>query len=132
MNQHLLNCLTLLGTSLLRVVDAFWAAMASISTAASRALKHSKNVGMTHANSPRTSGSAFLLFAFCFLLSAFSAVGQATVSTDKSDYPPGSTAIITGRGFQPGEAVQCQVLRIDINENSGPEHDPWQVTADDN
>jgi hypothetical protein len=54
----------------------------------------------------------------------------ATVTTDREDYPPGSTAIITGTGFQPGETVELQVLRIDINENSGPEHNPWQVTAD--
>ena len=56
-----------------------------------------------------------------FLVCSLSTAWAATVTTDKPDYPPGSTAIITGTGFQPGEIVQCQVLRIDINENSGPE-----------
>jgi hypothetical protein len=55
----------------------------------------------------------------------------ATVVTDQQDYPPTSTAIITGSGFQAGETVVLQVLRIDINENSGDEHEPWQVTADE-
>ena len=74
------------------------------------------------------------LSAFCFLLSAFlllatSALAQPTVVTDKSDYPPESTATITGSRFQAGEQVQLQVLRTDIDENSGDEHLPWQVTA---
>ena len=60
------------------------------------------------------------------------AQNTATVTTDQPDYPPGATVYIAGAGFQPGEIVQCQVLRIDIDENSGPEHDPWTVTADAN
>jgi hypothetical protein len=60
------------------------------------------------------------------------ALAQASVTTDQSDYPPGATVTITGSGFQPGETVQLQVLRIDLDENSGPEHDPWPVTADGN
>lgn len=57
--------------------------------------------------------------------------GQAaTVTTDQIDYPPGTTATITGTGFLPGETVELQVLRVDINENSGAEHVPWQVSAD--
>ena len=75
---------------------------------------------------------AFLfVFAFAFV-SAASALAQATVAADKSDYAPGSTATITGAGFQASETVQLQVLRIDIDENSGPEHVPWTVTADTN
>ena len=70
-------------------------------------------------------GCAIVLFGTTNLLAA-------TVTTDQLDYAPGSTAIITGTGFQAGETVVLQVLRIDINENSGPEHNPWQVTADGN
>ena len=72
--------------------------------------------------------STILLLA----LGATSALAQtnAIVITDQSDYAPGSTATITGAGFQAGETVQLQVLRIDIDENSGPEHDPWTVLAD--
>ena len=72
--------------------------------------------------------STILLLA----LGATSALAQTntTVITDQSDYAPGSTATITGAGFQAGETVQLQVLRIDIDENSGPEHDPWTVLAD--
>jgi hypothetical protein len=66
------------------------------------------------------------------LAGAGSALAQASVTTDQSDYPPGSTVYITGAGFQPGETVQLQVLRIDIPENTGAEHDPWPVTADAN
>jgi len=55
-----------------------------------------------------------------------------TVTTDKADYPPGSTVNISGSGFQAGETVELQVRRIDIDENSGTEHDPWDVTAEDN
>ena len=64
--------------------------------------------------------STILLLA----LGAASALAQPTVTTDRSDYPPGSTASITGTGFQAGETVQLQILRIDIDENNGPEHDP--------
>lgn len=59
-------------------------------------------------------------------------LNAATITTDKEDYPPESTAIITGAGFAAGETVELQVLRIDKNENSGPEHLPWQITADEN
>jgi MBG domain (YGX type)/Bacterial Ig domain len=60
------------------------------------------------------------------------ALAQPSVSVDQLDYPPFSTVDITGTGFQPGEAVQCQVLRIDVDENSGAEHDPWTIVADAN
>jgi len=63
---------------------------------------------------------------------ASTALAQPSVTTDQSDYPPGSTVNITGTGFQPGEIVQCQVLRVDIDENAGLEHYPWPVTADEN
>lgn len=53
------------------------------------------------------------------------------LTTDQSDYPAGATAQISGSGFAAGESVQLRVLRIDVPENLGAEHDPWTVTADD-
>src|SRR5688572_9372576 len=35
---------------------------------------------------------------------------QATLVTDQVDYAPGSTAYISGTGFQPGEPIAVQVL----------------------
>ena len=58
------------------------------------------------------------------------ALAQPSVAVDQLDYHPFSTVHITGTGFLPGEAVQCQVLRIDVDDNSGSEHQPWRVSAD--
>jgi protocatechuate 3,4-dioxygenase beta subunit len=52
----------------------------------------------------------------------------ATVTTDLDDYPPGSTAIIYGENFDPGETVELQVLHTDGIPNTGGGHEPWQVT----
>ena len=47
-----------------------------------------------------------LLTLFAIVLTSANTFSQtATIATDKLDYPPGSTAIITGSGFQPGETV---------------------------
>ena len=74
---------------------------------------------------------AFMLF---FSLSAFNAQGQATptIKTDLLDYPPGSTAIITGTGFQPGETVTLQVLHVDGDSlGTDPQyHQPFTAIAD--
>ena len=59
----------------------------------------------------------------------------ADVSTDRFDYPPGSTALFTtfsdglpGPDFQVGETVQFQVARTDGIEDRAPGNLPWQVT----
>ncbi|MDJ0593733.1 MAG: DUF4347 domain-containing protein [Pleurocapsa sp. MO_226.B13] len=51
-----------------------------------------------------------------------------TVITDLDDYPPGSTAIITGENFDLGETIELQVLHTDGIPNTGGGHEPWQVT----
>ena len=71
----------------------------------------------------------FTVAAFA-LVCAGQVLGPASVTTDQSDYPPGSTAIINGSGFQPGEAVELQGLRTDLPENSGPENAPLLVMND--
>src|SRR5882724_11003104 len=76
-----------------------------------------------------------LLLALMLFASRSYAQSAAWVTTDQSDYPPGSTVYITGAGFAPGETVTCQVLHIDatITDNdASPAHQPWSVTADAN
>ena len=53
------------------------------------------------------------------------------VATDQTDYAPGSTAIISGGGYQPGDAITLQVVHTDGNPDVSPANDPWTVTADD-
>ncbi len=55
---------------------------------------------------------------------------SARVMTDKPDYSPNSTAIITGGGFLAGEMVELQVLHADGTPATGEDHEPWIVTAD--
>ncbi|HSY19841.1 MAG TPA: MBG domain-containing protein [Candidatus Acidoferrales bacterium] len=77
--------------------------------------------------------SFLLLLALLSLAAAGTkAFADATVTTDQPDYPPGSTAQITGTGFQAGETVQLQVLNITDPSDVGDEHAPWTVTADTN
>ncbi len=52
----------------------------------------------------------------------------ATVVTDKLDYRPAETALITASDFQRGESVKFQVLHIDGTPNTGNGHEPWTVT----
>src|SRR5687768_2826194 len=51
--------------------------------------------------------SLFFAFSFLFVNNVF---GQATVVTDKEDYLPGDTLVITGTGWQPGEVVQLHLV----------------------
>src|SRR5258708_4900499 len=54
---------------------------------------------------------------------------DATVTTDKADYAPGSTVQISGAGFQAGETVTLQVTHTDGTAEGGMGHEPWIVTA---
>ncbi|MFL5340441.1 MAG: beta strand repeat-containing protein, partial [Gemmataceae bacterium] len=54
-------------------------------------------------------------------------VPSATILTNQLDYAPGSTAIITGSGFQPGESVHLEVLRSDGTVEGTPDN-PWTIT----
>src|SRR5205814_7056768 len=62
-------------------------------------------------------------------------VPSAVVFTDKPDYPPGSTALITAtsdggvkHNFHVGETVQFRVTRTDGVPDFAPGNEPWQVT----
>ena len=71
----------------------------------------------------------FVIANLFFISAAFS---QATLTSDSADYHPGSTATLTGTGFQPGETVKMQVLHADYQpgDSIGADHEPWYVTAD--
>ena len=64
-----------------------------------------------------------------FLASLASA--QASLASDKPDYAPGETAVLTGAGFEPYETVTMQVLHADGTPSTGEDHEPWDVQADD-
>src|SRR5207249_5156112 len=46
--------------------------------------------------------------------------GFATVKTDQADYTPGTTAIITGSGWQPGETVTLTLVEVPYLDTHGP------------
>src|SRR6185369_9097919 len=76
--------------------------------------------------------SALALFALCFVqLTTSSVLAQATVTTDKEDYPPYSVVYITGAGFAPGETVSNIVVQIE-GPAPGTIYDSWTVVADEN
>src|SRR5687768_14391260 len=62
-----------------------------------------------------------------------STFGQATVTSDKDDYAPRSTAVFTGAGFQPFETVVLKVKNLDRPCNTvsaDSSYLAWSVTAD--
>src|SRR6185295_7733214 len=73
-------------------------------------------------------------FALAFLASwgASEAAAQATLQTDKPDYYPGETAVLSGSGFTPGEEIAIQVRHHDATPDSGEAHASWSVNADEN
>jgi len=55
---------------------------------------------------------------------------EPVVYTDRPNYFPGETALITGSGFSPGEVVTLQVRHADDTAEGGAGHEPWSVVAD--
>src|ERR1035437_1647308 len=53
------------------------------------------------------------------------------LSANKSDYEPGSTALLTGSGFPPFETVTVQVAHADGTPDTGDDHLPWSVVMDE-
>src|SRR5262245_34913781 len=51
----------------------------------------------------------------------------ADVWTDKLDYHPGETAIISGSGFAVGETIHLEVTRADGTQQGTPDN-PWELT----
>jgi uncharacterized repeat protein (TIGR01451 family) len=54
----------------------------------------------------------------------------ADIGTDKADYYPGETVLISGRGFAPNELIKLQVVHANGQIEGGPGHDPFYATAD--
>ncbi len=57
---------------------------------------------------------------------ATAAFAQATVATDRADYAPGDTVLVTGTGWSPGEIVTLTFTR----DPAGPAPAVYTVTAD--
>ncbi|MEY4635247.1 MAG: hypothetical protein RJA55_1045 [Acidobacteriota bacterium] len=62
---------------------------------------------------------------------AAAAAADATVSTDKADYAPGETALISGSGFAAGEDVTLQVAHVTGETEAGAGHESWTVVAEE-
>ena len=83
---------------------------------------------------PSFKASVSMLFAVIVLavdlLGGADVPAQATVITDKGDYPPFSVVAITGAGFQPGEIVSNIVVQK-AGPAAGAEYKPWSIVADE-
>ena len=81
--------------------------------------------------SGKTSGTLF--FTFFLFLNVYLSFAQ-TVTTDKDDYPPGGTVIISGSGWNEGEIVTLKVLHEgepgDNTTSPSGAHAPWEIIAD--
>ena len=71
-----------------------------------------------------------ILLALAGFLLCQSLFAGATVTTDSSDYTPGSKVTITGSGFQPGETVSLQLVENPDADGDSPIQ--WTVIADSN
>src|SRR6266536_6621030 len=60
---------------------------------------------------------------------AVEAPNEATLTTDREDYPPYSYVYMSGTGFEPGETVNMIVVQLEPNPTS---YQPWDVVADEN
>ena len=69
---------------------------------------------------------AFAALALGFAVKANAQEGgtaaQPTISSDKADYPPGGTVVLTGSNWQPGESVN-----IFVNDDAGK---TWSRSVD--
>src|SRR6266540_1266504 len=94
-------------------------------------LRHVKT-NFTNFVIPLLSPAKRITIALFLMLASASFVQAQTLTSDQADYAPGTTATLTGSGFQPGETVVVQVLHYDGTSDGGAEHQPWEVTADEN
>src|SRR2546430_11097015 len=72
-----------------------------------------------------------LLLICAIALGVRLSLAAAQVTTDQTDYAPGTTAFISGSGFAAGELVVLQVLHSDGTTGDGEDHEPWTVQADE-
>src|SRR6266536_1208897 len=81
---------------------------------------------------PLLSPAKRITIALFLMLASASFLQAQTLTSDQADYAPGTTATLTGSGFQAGETVVLQVLHYDGTSNGGEDHQPWEVIADEN
>jgi hypothetical protein len=72
---------------------------------------------------------------------AMNSADAATVQTDKLDYPPGSTVIVTGSGWQPAETVSLlfheepmlnqDITQYVIADDSGDIYSEYTIEPED-
>ncbi len=75
---------------------------------------------------------AILFLLYGVMLCAFASgapLYAASVYTDRPDYPPGDSVVITANGLWNNENVTVQVTHLDGTPPDGEGHDPWQVLA---
>src|SRR6266542_2278451 len=96
-------------------------------------LRHVKT-NFTNFVIPLLSPAKRITIALFLMLASASFLQAQTLTSDQADYAPGTTATLTGSGFQAGETVAVQVLHADYQPGDpiGEDHEPWYVTADDN
>ena len=74
--------------------------------------------------------TALTLFMFLCLGGVLSSQAYAAaVYTDRPDYPPTDSVVITGMDFWSGETVEVRVTHLDGDTPATPDYDPWNVTA---
>jgi hypothetical protein len=70
-----------------------------------------------------------VLFLFAAVVELITQSRAATVTTDKSDYAPYDTVVISGNGFAPDETVHNQVSRlVGLQDETG--FAPWDAITD--
>jgi hypothetical protein len=79
--------------------------------------------------SVRFSGSARAFVASLALAALGSAQGPS-LRSDRPDYTPGATVVLTGSGFAPEESVTLSIGHADGSPTTGAGHDPWTLAAD--
>jgi hypothetical protein len=87
------------------------------------------------AASSRKALATRLGLAFLVVTAAAQSAWSQSVQTDKEDYTPGETALISASGFHADEAITLQVVHMAGGTPctcSGTDHDPWTVYADSN
>src|SRR2546426_9896538 len=60
------------------------------------------------------------LFLTCFLAFGVAFAQSPTVQTDKADYAPGETVVISGSGWSPGETVVLTLEESPLIDTHGP------------
>lgn len=64
-------------------------------------------------------------------LGAIKIAATPWVATDREDYAPGETVLVTGGGFEPNDAITMQVIHLTGAIPDGEGHGPYSITSDE-